>query len=220
MGTMFAACAILFAAGIQERAALAQDLPVDAPTQIRAAWAQARKTWKIDAQFVTLDLERDSAKEGFESDYAFKSNSDGRMYHIKRGPKGSSVALDQLAQFAWGLTSKVIDPVQAASVARAHGMNGNVLTAKLEYWTNPKTTGSAKEIPIGTGVEVWRLVSDNDPNTADPNDPNMKNYYIDAMAGTYYDAAHLNPAEFVRNSQAYQSAAAIELIEGIRSARP
>jgi hypothetical protein len=220
---VFAACATLIISGLYERRALAEDLPANVPAQIRTAWAQARKTWKIDAQFVSLDLERGSAKEAFQADYAFRSNSDGRLYHIKSGPKGSSAALDQRAHFAWGLTSKVIDPVRAASVARAHGMKGNVLSAVLQYWTDPQTaghptTGTAQEIPIGMGVEVWRLAPDNDPNLADPNDPNMKNYYIDAMTGGYYDAGRLNPAEFIRNSMAYQSAAGAELMEGIRSA--
>jgi hypothetical protein len=202
----------LLARGLQ-----AQDLPADATARIRTAWAQARKAWKIDAQFVCLDLERGSAKESFSADYYFRSNSDGRLYHIKSGPKGSSAGLDPKPTFAQGLTSKVIEPARAVAIARAHGMKGNVLTAMLEYWTDTQATGAPKDIPIGMGVEVWRVVPDNDPNSADPNDPNMKNYYIDAMSGAYYDLAHINAAEFTRNSMTYQNTAGLELLELMRS---
>src|SRR5580698_9661911 len=91
--------AILFA-GVYASVALSQDLPADAAVQIRAAWAQARKNWKPDAQFVCLDLERAIAKGSFDADFIFKSNSDARLYHIKRGPKGASVVLDQRARYA------------------------------------------------------------------------------------------------------------------------
>jgi hypothetical protein len=99
-------------------------------------------------------------------------------------------------------------------------MKGNVLTAMLQFWTDPHYSDPAKGMRVGMGIEVWRLVPDNDPNTADPNDPNMKNYYIDAVTGAYYDIAHLNPTEFIRNSMTYQNAMAAEVIEVMRSGKP
>jgi hypothetical protein len=62
---LLAACALFFVVAFFWKRAFAQDLPVSAPSQIREAWTQARKAWKLDAQFVCLDLERDSAQQAF-----------------------------------------------------------------------------------------------------------------------------------------------------------
>lgn len=213
MGAGFLACALLLAFGLSENPAFAQDLPHDAASQIRATWAEARKTWKVDAKFVHLDFERGTTKDGFEADYVFGVDTLPILYHIKRGPKGASAGLsqghDQIAVCM--LTSKVIDPAQAVSAARANGMKGNILKASLECWGAP------------VALEVWRVVSDNDPNTADPNDPNMKNHIINAISGTYYGTyfvpVNINPVEFGQSVGAYTAATLSEYMEGVRAAR-
>jgi hypothetical protein len=110
------------------------------------------------------------------------------------------------------LTSKVIDPVQAVSVARAHGMKGNPLKVMLKLWGTPLAT------------EVWRVIPDNDPSP-DPNDPYMKNYIVDAMIGDFYSDSyflptHVDPAEFMRNYNSYLPASISEFTEGVRAAYP
>lgn len=107
---------------------------------------------------------------------------------------------------------KVIDPAQAVSVARAHGMKGNVLRVMLEVWGAPLAT------------EVWRLIPDNDPSP-DPNDPNMKNYIVDAMSGDFYSDSyfvptHVDPGQFTRNYSTYLASSTGEFTEGVRAAYP
>jgi hypothetical protein len=210
---VYAACAFLAAFGLNGRPALAQDLPHGAAAQIQATWAEARKTWKVDAKFVYLSFDRDSANEGFQSDYVFGVDALPVLYHITHGPKGSSAGLHQGHEPIpiCMLTSKVIDPAQAVSVARANGLKGNVVKVSLECWGAP------------LALEVWRVVADNDPNTADPNDPYMKNHIVNAMTGTYYGLyaapVNIDPAEFSRNASAYVAASASEYVKGVRAAR-
>jgi len=212
-GARLLAWVVLFGMGLHGRPALAQDLPHGAASQIQATWAEARKTWKVDAKFVYLSFDRDSANEGFQSDYVFGVDTLPVLYHITHGPKGSSAGLHQGRELIpiCMLTSKVIDPAQAVSVARANGLKGNVLKASLECWGAP------------LALEVWRVVADNDPNTADPNDPFMKNHIVNAMTGAYYGLyaapVNIDPAQFSRNASAYVAASASEYVEGVRAAR-
>jgi hypothetical protein len=191
----------------------AQDLPKDAASQIRTAWAEARKTWKTDAKFLHFGMERESAKEGFQSDFAFGVDSMAGLYHISRGPKGASakfVPPDEHIVICM-LNSKVIDPAQAVAAARAHGMKGSVLKVALECWG----------VPVAT--EVWRVVADNDPSTTDPNDPNMRNHIVDAVSGAYYGTyfapVNIDVFAFGQSATAYLSTAIAEYMEGVRAAR-
>jgi hypothetical protein len=105
------------------------------------------------------------------------------------------------------LTSKVIDPSQAIAIAIKHGMKGNALKVSLQAWGAPL-------------LEVWRIVPDDDP-PADPNDPIMKNYLMDAMSGAFHSDSyrtgnHVDPAEYNRNLAAYTTAVITELVEAAR----
>jgi hypothetical protein len=105
------------------------------------------------------------------------------------------------------LTSQVIEPSQAVGIARKHDMKGNVLRVILQGSGAPP-------------LEVWRAVPDNDP-AADPNDPIMKNYIIDAMTGAFYSdsysiGTHIDAAEYNRNLGAYTQATLIEVLQGMR----
>jgi hypothetical protein len=214
------ACVFSIALALCACSAPAQDLPKDTATQIRSAWAQTRSGWKYDAKFLYLGFERETATEGFETEYLFGADSAPlQVYRIMRGPKGSSQGLrPTVTQPVLGkllpeepvirmLTSQVIEPSQAVEVARKHGMKGNVLRVILQGWGGPP-------------LEVWRIVPDNDP-AADPNDPIMKNYIVDAMTGAFYSdsyftGTHVDAAEYNRNLGTYTQAILTEFIQGMR----
>lgn len=215
------ACVYCFAFLLCACSAPGQDLSKDAASQIRAVWADTRNNWKHDARLLYLGFERDSAKEGFQIEYAFGAHSaPGVIYHVTRGPKGSSSGprhppvqpvigklLPEDITIAGVLTSKVIDPSQAIAIALKQGMKGNVIKVTLQAWGGPP-------------LEVWRIVPDDDPSP-DPNDPIMKNYIIDAMTGAFYSDSyftgnHVDPAEYNRNLSAYTTAVITELVEAAR----
>ena len=218
--TLFPACVLSITMALGACSAPAQDLPKDTATQIRTTWAQTRSGWKHDAKFLYLGFERETATAGFETEYLFGADSAPlQVYRIMHGPKGSSQGLrPPVTQPVLGkllpeepvirmLTSQVIEPSQAVEVARKHGMKGNVLRVILQGWGGPP-------------LEVWRIVPDNDP-TADPNDPIMKNYIVDAMTGAFYSdsyftGTHVDPAEYNRNVGTYTQAILTEFIQGMR----
>jgi hypothetical protein len=198
----------------------AQDLPKDTATQIRSVWAQTRKEWKHDARFLYLGFERENASGGFQTEYLFGADSAPlQVYQVTRGPQGNAGRLrPPVTQPVLGkllpeevimrmLTSRVIEPSQAVEIARAHGMKGNVLRVILQGWGGPP-------------LEVWRVVPDNDP-AADPNDPIMRNYIIDAMTGTFYSdsyftGTHIDAVEYNRNLGGYTQAIIAEFVQGLR----
>ena len=221
--TLFPACVLSITMALGACSAPAQDLPKDTATQIRTTWAQTRSGWKHDAKFLYLGFERETATAGFETEYLFGADSAPlQVYRIMHGPKGSSQGLrPPVTQPVLGkllpeepvirmLTSQVIEPSQAVEVARKHGMKGNVLRVILQGWGGPP-------------LEVWRIVPDNDP-TADPNDPIMKNYIVDAMTGAFYSdsyftGTHVDPAEYNRNVGTYTQAILTEFLQGLRKGR-
>jgi hypothetical protein len=217
---IFSVCVVTIALALCACSAPAQELPKDTATQIRSAWALTRKDFKYDARFLYLGFERENATEGFQTEYLFGADSAPlQVYRIMRGPKGSSQGLrPPVTQPVLGkllpeepvirmLTSQVIEPSQAVEIARKHGMKGNVLRVILQAWGGPP-------------LEVWRIVPDNDP-AADPNDPIMKNYIVDAMTGAFYSdsyftGTHVDAAEYNRNLGAYTQAILTEFIQGLR----
>jgi hypothetical protein len=221
--TLFPACVLSITMALGACSAPAQDLPKDTATQIRTTWAQTRSGWKHDAKFLYLGFERETATAGFETEYLFGADSAPlQVYRIMHGPKGSSQGLrPPVTQPVLGellpeepvirmLTSQVIEPSQAVEVARKHGMKGNVLRVILQGWGGPP-------------LEVWRIVPDNDP-TADPNDPIMKNYIVDAMTGAFYSdsyftGTHVDVAEYNRNVGTYTQAILTEFLQGLRKGR-
>jgi hypothetical protein len=221
--TLFPACVLSITMALGACSAPAQDLPKDTATQIRTTWAQTRSGWKHDAKFPSLGFERETATAGFETEYLFGADSAPlQVYRIMHGPKGSSQGLrPPVTQPVLGkllpeepvirmLTSQVIEPSQAVEVARKHGMKGNVLRVILQGWGGPP-------------LEVWRIVPDNDP-TADPNDPIMKNYIVDAMTGAFYSdsyftGTHVDVAEYNRNVGTYTQAILTEFLQGLRKGR-
>jgi len=220
---MLSACVLSIALALCACSAPAQDLPKDTATQIRTAWQQTRKDWKYDARFLYLGFERENASDGFQTEYLFGADSAPlQVYRITHGPKGSSSGLrPPVTQPVLGkllpeetvlrmLTSQVIEPSQAAEIARQHGMKGNVLRVILQGWGGPP-------------LEVWRIVPDNDP-AADPNDPIMKNYIVDAITGAFYSdsyftGTHVDAAEYNRNLGAYTQATLTEFLQGMRKGR-
>jgi hypothetical protein len=221
--TLFPACVLSITMALGACSAPAQDLPKDTATQIRTTWAQTRSGWKHDAKFLYLGFERETATAGFETEYLFGADSAPlQVYRIMHGPKGSSQGLrPPVTQPVLGkllpeepvirmLTSQVIEPSQAVEVARKHGMKGNVLRVILQGWGGPP-------------LEVWRIVPDNDP-TADPNDPIMKNYIVDAMTGAFYSdsyftGTHVDVAEYNRNVGTYTQAILTEFLQGLPKGR-
>jgi hypothetical protein len=214
------ACILSIAVALCACSAPAQELPKDAASQIRNVWAQTRKDWKHDARFLYLGFGRETATEGFQTEYLFGADSAPlQIYRVARGPGGSAQGLrPPVTQPVLGkllpeepvmrmLTSRVIDPSQAVEIARKHGMKGNVLRVILQGWGGPP-------------LEVWRVVPDNDP-APDPIDPIMKNYIIDAMTGAFYSdsyfiGTHIDAAEYNRNLGTYTQAILSEFMQGLR----
>jgi hypothetical protein len=214
-------CVFVGAMSLYACSAPAQDLPKDAASDIRTVWADVRHHWKHDARFLYLGFVRDSANEGFETEYVFGADSaPGVIYHVTRGPQGVAAGqrhplvqpvigklLPEDIVTAGMLTSKVIAPAQAIAIAVRQGMKGHVLKVTLEAWGGPP-------------LEVWRVVPDNDP-ALDPNDPVMKNYIIDAMTGAFYSDSyftrnHVNPVEYNRNLAGYVRAVVAETMDAAR----
>jgi len=222
-GAILRGCLVFSAFAVVASSLPAQDLPKDAASQIRAAWTQAR-SWKRDSRFLYLGFTRDNAGQGYETEFVFGADSaPGVVYHITRGPKGSTaglrppvtqpvVGLLRPADIVIGMmNSKVIDPVQAVNTAYKHGMKGNVLSVQLQCWGAP------------AALEVWRIIPDNDPSP-DPNDPTMKNYIVDAMTGDfysylYYAGTNVDPAAYVKSLGVFTQTNIQEFIQGLAPGR-
>jgi hypothetical protein len=185
----------------------AQDIPSGVPAQLAKAWKNARSDWTMEAQLAQAIFTRTDAKSEFQSDIVFMAASRQKLYHIKDGPKGH-VADEETYRYMPTLTARVIDLPQAVDIARKSGMKGNVVTAQLALWIFHNTT---------TAVEVWRLEPDNDPNTQDPNDPHMKNYFIDALTGTPYDYTAPDGTALAKGSEAMVKAVSDDMAEFVQS---
>jgi hypothetical protein len=199
---------LLLSFAARSAGALTDDVPSAIPQLIQTTWAAARKDWTMEAVFCHLLIERDAADQPFRTDAAFLAASTQQRYHVKTGPKGRMAELEAYKFFGPGLAAKVIDLPQAVAIARQHGMKGNLVTAELADWA-PSGTNMA--------VQVWRLVPDDDPNVADPNDPNMKNYFIDALTGAVYDPGHADMPELQRGAYAKSTAVTAELMAFLQS---
>lgn len=188
-------------------AVLAADAPDDVPAKIARAQTAARQDWAREAMPVHATFARADADKDFSADIVFLASSRQKLYHVKDGPQGRSAG-EEAYRYAPTLTGKVIDLPQALATARKQGMKGNLVTAELMPW-----------IPHNTNivVQVWRLVPDNDPNTADPNDPNMKNYYVDAVTGVAYDAARPDKQELGRGRDAMNKSLADDMAAFVKS---
>jgi hypothetical protein len=204
-----AALALAFVAAVLGSAALADD-PQGIPDLIRQQEAQVRKAWKPDAFLVNLQLTRDDASEAFGYDFAFRASSDARLYHVTQGPKGATSGVRDYTTNpeAQGiLPTRILDLPAAIAAARKAGMKGNLVRAELFQW---QATPSQPVI-------IWRLVPDNDPITEDPNDPNQRNYFIDAFTGATYNPEHPDLQEVNRGEQAMGPAMAAELSDFAKS---
>ncbi len=179
------------------------DIPDGIPGRIAHALAETRAGWTADAVFGRLLMERADAGQPFRSDFVFSAPSHGTLYHVKIGPSGASSGEDRYRALQT-LTARVIDLPRAVQVARQSGMRGNVVTADLSLWL-PHNRAVA--------VEVWRLVPDDDPNTADPNDPNMKTYFVDAVTGLPYAAENPDIAALERGRAALGEAVTKDVID-------
>ena len=73
------------------------------------------------------------------------------------------------------------DAIVIGSGISGGGMIGNVVTAELKQWSSDALNN------VSVAVGIWRLGPDDDPNLVDPNDPNMKNYFVNALLGKVYN---------------------------------
>jgi hypothetical protein len=210
IGRSYLICAMAFLlVGIATGIARADD-PQNIPDLIRQMNVQARKSWKRDAFLANLLIERDDAGQPFRYDFAFRASTDAKLFHIKQGPSGSETGFKGFTNDPKDLgliPSRVIDLPTAEALARDHGMKGNLVTAELFEW-----------FPLASQpVIVWRLVPDNDPNVADPNDPNQKNYFIDALTSAIYDPENPDPKDVTRGGAAMGPASAAEMSDFVKS---
>ena len=204
---LFTAIAMMACTGT---AKAGEGTPSDIPDKIRQTTEQVRKTWKADAFLADLVLERDTADGPLRYDYTFHSSDDMRLYHVKRGPDGEKTEFKDFTNnpHAKGMIpSSVIDLPEAEAVARKHGMKGTIITAELYAWSTETLQT----------VMVWRLVPDNDPNTDDPNDPNQKNYLVDAYTRTVYDAENPDMKAIGSGTEAMNAAIVEEMSQFVQT---
>jgi len=180
----------------------AADVPDHVPDRIAAAWMAARHDWTMEAQLVHATFTRPDASQPFSSDIVFLAASRQKLYHIKDGTKGRSAG-EESYRYAPALTGQIIDLPGAVATARTQGMKGNVVLAELTIWL-PHNSSIA--------TQVWRLVPDNDPNTQDPNDPNMKNYFVDAVTGAAYAASNPDNTALAKGRDAMNKALAADMM--------
>jgi hypothetical protein len=187
-------------------------VPENIPEKIRTASKTARKDWKSDSMLARLLIERPDAKSLFIYDYVFASSSSPKLMHLTESSSGAKMEEKEFRPSIETVPGTlVIDLPKAIQIARSAGMKGNLLTAELKQWSYDEVD------PPSVPVIIWRLVPDNDPNTVDPNDPNMKNYYIDALTSHVYDQDKPDNKELLRGSEAMGAAISTEMTEFIKA---
>jgi hypothetical protein len=178
--------------------------PENIPDMIRTKETRARQDWKRDAFLTNLLIQRDKAGAPFRYDFAFRSSDDMRLYHIHEEPDGKKTGVASFTNDPRALgviPTSVIDLPAALKIARDHGMKGNLATAELFEW-----------FPLPSQpVMAWRIVPDKAPDLADPNDPNQKNYWIDALTQAAYDPESPDPKDVQRGSLAIGPAVAADM---------
>lgn len=189
--------------------------PEDVPGKIRDAAQIVRKDWQRDAMLVSVLIERADAKDAFAYRYVFSSSGSPKYMQLTRSAARTGMAEAGVrANVEVVPGTQVMDLPRAVSIARGAGMKGHLLTAELKQWTSDALEN------VSVPVVIWRLVPDDDPNVADPNDPNMKNYLVDALLGTVYDADRPEAEQLIRGSNAFSKAMTAEMAELMGSMRP
>lgn len=186
--------------------------PEDVLAGIREATQTVREDWQRDAMLVSVLIERPDAQTAFRYRYVFAASSSPTFMQLTKTPLRTEMTEHGVRTNVESVPgTKVMDLARAVGIARSAGMKGNLLTAELRQWTSDALDN------VSVPVVIWRLVPDDDPNVADPNDPNMKNYYVDALLGTVYNADQPDARELIRGSEAFGAATTAEMMEFIQS---